>query len=400
MGNITPHQLIYEKSPKNEINSTSSYDFKVKMPLNNKIKLKEYKLNNIKKDINLNKMKKKQLKNVSPKIITPKTKLLESYFSFQKNTSNKNKTNSCNSFTTNNNSKNINYNKRINTTDNTKNITISEEDTIINPNSIDNLNKFDIKNYKYNRHTKLKKKYLSNNRLINPKSQKINFINEENEDIINLNKLYYGKYKNKRKKNFYLFSSDSDSVNSNQKNSFNKNSRNINKKMNNIRNFYYSNLSPHIGARPIYKKASCFDLKSNINTEKISQVKKQIYKKIKKEKIVKLNLEGKESNNFYNKEKFDKKHNYNFSENITLNKSPYYKNENIIIKNLEITKNNQQKEIILLKKKVNSLCNIIEDNKNYKDNVIKKKDKLISYLQKEKIKNENIIKKLKTELKK
>ena len=399
MGNTTPHQLIYEKTPKKEINSTTSYDFKVKMPLNNKIKLKDYKLNNRAKDINLNKMN----KNVSPKIITSKTKLLESYFSLQKNTSNKNKTNSCNSLTTNNNSKNFNYNKRINTTDNTKNITISEEDTIINQNSIDYINKFDIKNYKYNRHIKLKKKYLSNNKLINSKSQKINIINEENEDIINLSKLYYDKYKNKSKKNLNLFSSDSDSYNSNQKYSFNKKNRNMNKKTNNIRNFYYSHLSPkqQIGTSPIYKKASCFNLKSNINAGKMTQEKKPIYKKIKKDKnVIKLNLDENENNSIYKREKFKKRHNYNFSENNTFNKNPYYKNENIIIKNLEITKNNQQKEIILLRKKVNSLCNIIEDNKNYKDNVIKKKDKLISYLQKEKIKNENIIKKLKTELKK
>ena len=83
-----------------------------------------------------------------------------------------------------------------------------------------------------------------------------------------------------------------------------------------------------------------------------------------------------------------------------MKKCPSYKNEINLIKRLETARKNQENEILLLKKKVNSLCNFIEDNKNFKENVIKKKDKLISYLQKEKIKNQNTIKKLKTQLKK
>ena len=325
-----------------------------------------------------------------------------SYISYSKNNSNRNRTNSCNSLTTNNNSKNIMNNRLINTTDNTKNITISEEDTITNQNSIDYINNFDLKNYKYNKLMKSKKKNnLYNNKLNNNNSNitniknQINVINEENED----SKTNECNNRNKRNKNLYIFSSDSESLNSNKQHNLNINNYiNINSQRNKTRNICSSKLSPQVRVNNIYKKRSCFNLKANIGKQ--YQDKKPIYTKIKNDrKVIKLDLDLDESN-ISDIDENPKVNNYIFSELITLKKCPSYKNEINMIKNLEMTKKNQENEIKLLKKKVNSLCNIIEDNKNFKENIIKKKDKLISYLQKEKIKNENIIKKLKTQLKK
>ena len=402
MGNIHSCEPNYDiNSPKKELHSIKNIVFQNEISLNNKIKLKESKKTSKTPEVTLdNKLNKKFQQKKKDSSKSKDIESYMSYISYPKNNSNRNRTNSYNSLTTNNNSKNIMNNKLINTTDNTKNITISEEDTITNQNSIDYINNFDLKNYKYNKFMKLKKKNnLYNNKINNNISNntniknQINVINEENED----SKINECNNKNKRNKNLYIFSSDSESLNSNKQHNLHINNYvNINSKRNKTRNICSSKLSPQVRVNNIYKKMSCFDLKTNIGKQ--YEDKKPIYTKIKNDrKVVKLDLDESNISNINENPKVD---NYIFSELITLKKCPSYKNEINIIKNLEITKKNQENEIKLLKEKVNSLCNIIEDNKNFKEKIIKKKDKLISYLQNEKIKNENIIKKLKTQLKK
>ena len=402
MGNIHSCEPNYDiNSPKKELQSIKNITFQNKIALNNKIKLKESKKTSKTPEVTLdNKSNKKFHKKIKDSSKSKDIESYMSYISYSKNNSNRNRKNSCNSLTSNNNSKNIMNNKLINTTDNTKNITYSEEDTITNQNSIDYINNFDLKNYKFNKLIKLKKKYnLYNNKLnknssnnTNIKNQ-INVINEENED----SKTNECNNKNKINKNLYIFSPDSEPLNSNRQHNLNINNYiNINSQRNKTRNVYSSNLSPQVRVNNIYKKMSCFNFKTNI--EKLNQEKKPIYTKIKNDKkVIKLDLD---ESNISDVDENPKVDNYIFSELITLKRCPSYKNEINIIKKLEMTKKNQENEIKLLKKKVNSLCNIIEDNKNLKEKIIKKKDKLISYLQNEKIKNENIIKKLKTQLKK
>ena len=415
MGTITSCEPNFEiKSPRKEINSAKNFLLNNKMPKNKKINLREKKVNSKTQDKYLrNKINKKIFNNNNndnnnARIKdSSKLKFIESNNTAKKGSPNKYKTNSYNSFTTNYNSRNINNNKRMNTDDNTKNITISEEETITNQNTVDYLNNLNLKNKNnnYNNLITLKKQYFSRNKITNSKNQMINIIDEENEDIINSSKMIEVKdklFKNKRKNNLYLLSSDSESLKSLYQNTFNKINYNKSKKNNKLRNVYSSNFLNQLDNKQIYKKATCFNMKSKINTNTGKNMEKiPIFKIIKKnKKVSKLDLDD---NNFNNNEEGDgylnQNNHYFFSEINKMNKCPSYKNENKIIKKLEMTKKCQEKEIILLKKKVNSLCNIIEDNNNFKENIIKKKDKLIYNLQKEKIKNENIIKKLKTQLK-
>ena len=415
MGTITSCEPNFEiKSPRKEINSAKNFLLNNKMPKNKKINLREKKVNSKTQDKCLrNKINKKIFNNNNndnnnARIKdSSKLKFIESNNTAKKGSPNKYKTNSYNSFTTNYNSRNINNNKRMNTDDNTKNITISEEETITNQNTVDYLNNLNLKNKNnnYNNLITLKKQYFSRNKITNSKNQMINIIDEENEDIINSSKMIEVKdklFKNKRKNNLYLLSSDSESLKSLYQNTFNKINYNKSKKNNKLRNVYSSNFLNQLDNKQIYKKATCFNMKSKINTNTGKNMEKiPIFKIIKKnKKVSKLDLDD---NNFNNNEEGDgylnQNNHYFFSEINKMNKCPSYKNENKIIKKLEMTKKCQEKEIILLKKKVNSLCNIIEDNNNFKENIIKKKDKLIYNLQKEKIKNENIIKKLKTQLK-
>lgn len=415
MGTITSCEPNFEiKSPRKEINSAKNFLLNNKMPKNKKINLREKKVNSKTQDKCLrNKINKKIFNNNNndnnnARIKdSSKLKFIESNNTAKKGSPNKYKTNSYNSFTTNYNSRNINNNKRMNTDDNTKNITISEEETITNQNTVDYLNNLNLKNKNnnYNNLITLKKQYFSRNKITNSKNQMINIIDEENEDIINSSKMIEVKdklFKNKRKNNLYLLSSDSESLKSLYQYTFNKINYNKSKKNNKLRNVYSSNFLNQLDNKQIYKKATCFNMISKINTNTGKNMEKiPIFKIIKKnKKVSKLDLDD---NNFNNNEEGDgylnQNNHYFFSEINKMNKCPSYKNENKIIKKLEMTKKCQEKEIILLKKKVKSLCNIIEDNNNFKENIIKKKDKLIYNLQKEKIKNENIIKKLKTQLK-
>ena len=401
MGSISYCQSKLDiKGIKKEINSKKNIISKNKTPNNEKYILKENRIKNRKHSNELkNKFYKKILRNNNQiKDIKDfsKSKIVESSLLYQKYSPIKIKTNSCNSLTTNNNSKNIINNKRINTSDNTNNITtISDEETINNQNSIDFSNNLDFKYYKYSK--EIKKRYLDiNKRKKNNNKQIFNIINEENEDLINLNNIYDVKNKNHRNKKLFIFSCDSDTILSlNKQLSFNKNNNN-NKK---------GNLSPQLTiyklnsnhSDKIYKKSSCFNLKTNLISSGGGPQKKPIYKKVRKDKKT-AQLDLNESNF---EEKITDNNNYKyFSEINSLKNNHRYKNENKLIKNLELTKKYQEKEILLLKEKVLNLCNIIEDNKIIKANEIKKKDKLILYLQKEKIKNENIIKKLKTRLNK
>lgn len=414
MGTITSCEPNFEiKSPRKEINSAKNFLLNNKMPKNKKINLREKKVNSKTQDKYLrNKINKKIFHNNNDNNNTrikdsSKLKFIESNNTAKKGSPNKYKTNSYNSFTTNYNSRNINNNKRMNTDDNTKNITISEEETITNQNTVDYLNNLNLKNKNnnYSNLITLKKQYFSRNKITNSKNQVINIIDEENEDIINSSKMIEVKdklFKNKRKNNLYLLSSDSESLKSLYQYTFNKINYNKSKKNNKLRNVYSSNFLNQLDNKQIYKKATCFNMISKINTNTGKNMEKiPIFKKIKKnKKVSKLDLDD---NNFNNNEEGDgylnQNNHYFFSEINKMNKCPSYKNENKLIKKLEMTKKCQEKEIILLKKKVKSLCNIIEDNNNFKENIIKKKDKLIYNLQKEKIKNENIIKKLKTQLK-
>ena len=415
MGTITSCEPNFEiKSPRKEINSAKNFLLNNKMPKNKKINLREKKVNSKTQDKCLrNKINKKIFNNNNhdnnnARIKdSSKLKFIESNNTAKKGSPNKYKTNSYNSFTTNYNSRNINNNKRMNTDDNTKNITISEEETITNQNTVDYLNNLNLKNKNnnYSNLITLKKQYFSRNKITNSKNQVINIIDEENEDIINSSKMIEVKdklFKNKRKNNLYLLSSDSESLKSLYQYTFNKINYNKSKKNNKLRNVYSSNFLNQLDNKQIYKKATCFNMISKINTNTGKNMEKiPIFKKIKKnKKVSKLDLDD---NNFNNNEEGDgylnQNNHYFFSEINKMNKCPSYKNENKLIKKLEMTKKCQEKEIILLKKKVKSLCNIIEDNNNFKENIIKKKDKLIYNLQKEKIKNENIIKKLKTQLK-
>ena len=413
MGTINSCQPEFDiKNTIKEIKSTTNYFLKNKKHINSdnnshliRKRMNKSKEENIKnKPFLKNEKNNSRVKN-SSKVL--KTKFIESSILYQKNSSNKIITNSLNSIATNNNSKNIINNKRINTIDNTKNLTGSEEDTIVNQNSIDYLNNFDVKNFKYNKMLNLKQKYFENNnnkkKCSNTKNQIINIINEENEDL-NLSKIYDPKNKSKRNKRLLIFSSESQpflSQNSqstyyNDNKSMKYNRSKINKKFSSNFSPKTANINYQNNQNKIYKKSSCFNLKTNLISTKAFHQSKSIYKKIKKnKKTIKLNLDEKDINE---KEIFN--HHIFFSEISPLYKCPSYKNENNLLKNLEKTRKKQEKEITLLKQKVNNLCNIIEDNKNFKEKEIIQKDKLISYLQKEKIKNENIIKKLKTQLKK
>ena len=419
MGTITSCQTEFDgKHSNKEINSTADYTLKNKISLHleNKIKLKEKRINKSKEDNIKNKFNKKLLQNKNNnsriKYLSKalKSKFIESSISYQKNSSNK-ITNSNISLTTNNNSKNIINNKRINTFDNTKNITGSDEDTIVNQNSIDYLINLDVNNSKYNnKMLNLKKKYFENNQIKSnkKKNQIINIINEENEDI-NLSKIYDSKFKNKNKRNKkkFMFASESQPIFFiNNQSKFHKETKNIKYNRNKIKKNLSPNFSPQTtivkypnNNTKIYKKSSCFNLKANMMSPKVLQ-NKPIFKKIKKnKKKIKLDSDENNGSNKNNKEE-NLNQKYFFSQLSPLRRSPSLKNENDLLKNFEITKKKHEKEISLLKKKVNNLCNIIEDNKNLKEKEIMQKDKLISYLQNEKIKNENTIKKLKTQLKK
>ena len=388
------------KNSQKEIKTSTKYAIKRKSPINKISLIKEN--NPVHNDFLKYQFSKKIFNNYSPKVKdSSKFKFYDNSILNTKNSSNKCKTNSYNSLTTNNNSNNIN-NKRISTTDNSKKITVSEEDTICSPTSVDYSNNLNILNYKNNKkmeiYNNINNKINREKKRSNCNQQIFNIINEENEDLINLSKIYDAKNKNKknRMKEFYLFSSNSNTCNK----------RNKNNKLNNphlspqltMNNFKKDNEIKKISKIPSY-----FIPKSELITNRISPQKTTIYKKIKNNKIdihkkskkVKINL------NELDKNDFDENENkYFISEINTVQKCSSYNNENNLIKRLQIAKKQQEKEIMLLKMKVNSLFSIIEDNKNLKEFEIKKKDKLISDLQKDKIKNENIIKKLKNKLKK
>ena len=312
--------------------------------------------------------------------LSPKIKGISD--SYNKNSSNKNKTSSYISLTTNNNFKSKINSKRINTSDNTKHITItiSDEETIDNQNSIDFSNSFELNNLKYNKIINLKKKFVTKKE-VRKRNLNINIINEENEEELtkknNTKKTDVNKIN--KNKELFLFSYDSESL--------------LIKK-DKLNNIYYSNLSPQLTINKYYynkqkdsnKKTSNISSKSNLISTQKKQPQKTIYKKIRKnKKIVKLNLDE----NIINDNLED--NNYYLSGFNPVHKCPSYKNENKIIKKLKMTKKNQENQIKSLKNKVNNLYNIIENNKI-------KESKLISDLKKEKIKNENIIRKLKIEL--
>ena len=382
MGNVSVCEQKHNiKNSRKKADSKKKYAIKRQIPINklsNKQNNRSYEYLLKTKKIYHNYSPPSRIKDFS------KSKNIESPFSYKKNNSNKSKMSNY-SLTTNNNSRNIINNKKTNTSDNTKHITISDEETIDNQNSIDFSSSFKLNNYKHNKITNLKKKFSTSNKIKkrNTSNQMINIINEEKNEE-DLSKLYSTKNTiiNKNNKDLFFFSCDSDSA-------F--------KKDNKLNNIYYSNLSPQLTInkyyynRPnnIYKKSSYMSCKSNIISSKNIQPKKSIYRKIKKDKKT-INFDKNISHDcmddLYN-------NNYYFCGLNTMNKCPSYKNENKIIKKLKMTKKNQEKEIKLLKNKVNSLYNIIINNKL--------KENLLMYdLQKEKIKNETIIKKLKNELSK
>ncbi len=382
MGNISVCEQKHNiKSSRKNVDSKKKFNIKRQIPINkasNKQNNRSYEYLLNKKKLYNNYSLPSRIKDFS------NSKKIESPFSYKKNNSNKSKILNY-SLTTNNYSRNIINNKKTNTSDNTKHITISDEETIDNQNSIDFSSGFKLNNYKHNNITNLKKKFSTNNKIKkrNTSNQMINIINEEKNEE-ELSKLYSTQNTliNKNNKDLFFFSCDSDSA-------F--------KKENKLNNVYYSNLSPQLTInkyyynRPnnIYKKSSYMSCKSDVISSKNIQPKKSIYRKIKKDKK-EINFEKNISHDcmddLYN-------NNYYFCGLNTVNKCPSYKNENKIIKKLKMTKKSQEKEIKLLKNKVNSLYNIIINNK-LKENL------LLYDLQKEKIKNKTIIKKLKNELSK
>ena len=218
------------------INSKKKFNIKRQIPINkasNKQNNRSYEYLLNKKKLYNNYSLPSRIKDFS------NSKKIESPFSYKKNNSNKSKILNY-SLTTNNNSRNIINNKKTNTSDNTKHITISDEETIDNQNSIDFSSGFKLNNYKHNNITNLKKKFSTNNKIKkrNTSNQMINIINEEKNEE-DLSKLYSTKNTliNKNNKDLFFFSCDLDSA-------F--------KKENKLNNVYYSNLSPQLTINKYY----------------------------------------------------------------------------------------------------------------------------------------------------
>ena len=404
MGTVSICEPKIEQKNSQKEKESIKYVIKRKKTIN-KISLK--KENNIQSN-NDDKIK---FKNYSPKVKEVlKSKIFEPSPSHTKNSSKKCKTNSYNSYTlttTNNNSKNIISNIKIITNDNNTKKTITEEGTINNPDSVDYSNNNNSKNYERNKIklndsiqiTKEKKERMKN-------KQMINIINEENEDFLTtskVNKRYYKDQENKIK-SFSLYSSEKSSLHNSVK-----------PVVQNKNIIYFSNLSSkatlnkykNSSQNKINKKAIHSQVKSGLtytqnslhkNTSSDKRFENNLMNKINKK--MRISLDDKFMNKNNQNKKFKRYSIFEFNSFYNVRKCESYKNENNIIKKLRMTKINQENEIKLLKMKVNSLCNIIEDHKYIKENELKKKDKLILDLQKEKIKNENEIKKLKIQLKK
>jgi len=189
---------IEQKNSQNEKDSIK-YVIKRQKPIN-KISLKK------ENNFQFNEDDKIKFKNYSPKVKDNlKSKIFEPSHSHAKNSSNKCKTTSYNSYTlttTNNNSKNIMSNNKIITNDINSKKTITEEETINNPDSIDYSNNAKLNNSECNKLklndsiqiTKEKKKRMKNR-------QMINIINEENEDFLTTSRNYKRDYKGQENKN-------------------------------------------------------------------------------------------------------------------------------------------------------------------------------------------------------
>ena len=403
MGAVSICEPKFEQKNSQNEKESIKYSIKRQKPIN-KISLK--KENNV--QFNNDDIK---FKNYSPKVKDIlKSRLFGSSQSPTKNSSNKCKTTSYNSYTmttTNNNSKNIMSNNKIITNENNTKKTITEEETINNPDSVDYSNNTRPKNSEYNkinlndsiRITKEKKKRMKN-------TQIFNIIHEENEDFLTTSRNYkrYYKEQENKTKNISAFSPEINSLHNS-----------VNPILHNKNIIYFSNLS-HKG---ILKKSNNNNQNKRSKKSSHSQIKSgltftqnSLHKNTSSDKKCENNLVNKRNkkmrisldDKFMNKNNQNKRYKrYSISEFnsfYNVRKCESYKNENNIIKKLKITKMNQENEIKLLKMKVNSLCNIIEDHKYIKENELKKKDKLILDLQKEKIKNEKEIKILKIQLKK
>ena len=394
---------IEQKNYQNEKESIK-YVIKRQKPLN-KISLKK------ENNIQIYDDDKIKFKNYSPKIKDMiKSKIFEPFPSHTKSSSNKCKTTSYNSYTlTTNNSKNINSNNKIITNDNITKKTITEEGTINNPDSVDYSNNTKLNNSELNKLklndsiqiTKKKKKRMENRQIIN-------IINEEDEDFLTASKIYKRNHKEQEQenkiKNFSPFSSEINSLHNSVKPSI---------KNNDI--IYFSNLSSKItlnkynnsSQNKIYNKSNNSQVKSGLTfTQNCLHKKTSSDKRYcnnlmnKKNKRIRISLDDKFMKKNSKKKKYKRYSISEFNSFYRVRKCESYKNENNILQKLRMTKINQEHEIKILKMKVNSLCNIIEDHKYIKENELKKKDKLILDLQKEKIKNEIEIKKLKIQLKK
>jgi len=394
---------IEQKNSQNEKDSIK-YVIKRQKPIN-KISLKK------ENNFQFNEDDKIKFKNYSPKVKDNlKSKKFEPSHSHAKNSSNKCKTTSYNSYTlttTNNNSKNIMSNNKIITNDINSKKTITEEETINNPDSIDYSNNAKLNNSECNKLklndsiqiTKEKKKRMKNR-------QMINIINEENEDFLTTSRNYKRDYKGQenKNKNLSLFSQEIKSLHNSVKPIIQ--SKNI---------IYFSNISSKgtlkksnnnsqniISKNLIHSKVKYgLTFTQNSLHKKTSSDKKYENNPVnKRNKKMRISLDDKFMNKNNKNKKYKRYSISEFNSFYSVRKCESYKNENNIIKKLKITKMNQENEIKLLKMKVNSLCNIIEDHKYIKENELKKKDKLILDLQKQKIKNEKEIKILKIQLKK
>lgn len=405
MGTVSICEPKIEQKNSQNAKESIKYIIKRQKPINKIISLK--KENNIQFN-NDNKIK---FNNYSPKVKDIlKSKIFEPSQSLTKNSSNKCKTNSYNSYTlttTNNNSKNIMTNNKIITNDNNTKKTITEEETINNPDSIDYSNNTKLNNSKCNKLklndsikiTKEKKKRMK-------KTKMFNIINKENEDIFTKSRNYKGHYKDQKNKikNFSLFSPEINSLHNSIKPIIpNKNiiyfsnfsSKRTLKKSNNNSQNKISKKSFHSQV-----KSGLTYTQNSLHKKTSSDIKCENNLMNKRNKKMRISLDDKFMNKNNKNKKYKRYFISEFNSFYSVRKCESYKNENNIIKKLRITKMNQENEIKLLKMKVNSLCNMIEDHKYIKENELKKKDKLILDLQKEKIKNEKEIKKLKTQLKK
>ena len=405
MGTVSICEPKIERNNSQNEKESIKYVIKRQKPIN-KISLKK------ENNIQFNNDDKIKFKKYSPKVKDVlKSKIFEPSQPNTKNSSNKCKTTSYNSYTlttTNNNSKNIISNNKIIINDNNTKKTITEEETINNPDSIDYSNNTKLNNSEYNKLklndniqiTKEKKKRMKNRKMIN-------IINEENEEFLTTSSNYKKYYKEQEKKieNFSPFSPEINSLHNSVKPIIqNKNityfsnisSKGTLKKSNN-------NSQNKINIKSIHSqvKSGLTFTQNSLHKKKTSSDKKYENNLVnKKNKKMRISLDDKFMNKNNKNKKYKKYSMSDFNSFHNVRKCESYKNENNIIKKLRITKMNQENEIKLLKMKVNSLCNIIEDHKYIKENELKRKDKLIFDLQKAKIKNEKEIKNLKIQLKK